>query len=88
MIQGRFGKNNVDLFLFSLNESMVQLILLALSLILIGFSYHVYGLKDKFSVISNLYKVKNEVKLETEKIKINKEMEGLADVVKFGAEYN
>jgi hypothetical protein len=32
--------------------------------------------------------VKNEVKLESEKIKVNKEMENLADVIKFWAPYN
>jgi hypothetical protein len=54
-----------------------------LSLVLIGFSWYLYGLQSKFSVVSNLYKVKNEVKLESEKIKVNKEMENLADVIKF-----
>lgn len=84
----KFGRNNIDLLLLNLNDSIYLILLLILSIILIFYSFSIYSLKSKYKIFSDYYKTKNEVKIEIEKIKTNKENINLAEVLKFWVDYN
>lgn len=67
---------------------MNHILLFAWAILLICLSAYVYSQKSDYKIIPSLYRVKNEIKIETEKAKVNKDVEKLAEILRLWAEYN